>query len=161
VWGSVISRNLNPFNGCPRVRIDHFCSKTTIDYWQHTIIILYFFGRVSISKFIYFFNRISNIDLSLLFHYQFSTLLARPAPSTLCPTCPPPPFCYATLFANSCTLFQTSLACAFSVWLKSFVIVLTSTDSGTSTCNQYHRSFNHLCFNQTTTYHISTIYWYQ
>jgi len=35
--------------------------------------------------------------------------------------------------------------------------VLTLIDS--CTCN--HCSFNHLCFNQRLTYHISTIYWYQ
>jgi len=41
------------------------------------IIILYFFGGVSISEFLYFFNKTSNIDLSLLFHYQFPTLCNR------------------------------------------------------------------------------------
>jgi len=38
------------------------------------IIILYFFAGVSISKFFFFFNKISNIDLPLLFHYRFPTL---------------------------------------------------------------------------------------
>jgi len=43
------------------------------------IIIFYFYGGVSISKFHSFFYKISNIDIPLLFHYRFPTLVAPPS----------------------------------------------------------------------------------
>jgi len=39
------------------------------------------FDRVSISKFLLCFHKISNIDLSLLFHYLFTTLPQTPLPT--------------------------------------------------------------------------------
>jgi len=74
-----------------------------------------------------------------------------PAPRTVCPHLSPLPPLLRYCLQNLVQHFK--LTYAFSVWLKFFVIVLTSIDS----C--IHSSCNHLCFNQTTTYHISTIYW--